>query len=47
MALVDAGTVTIDVSESRPLAALADVHRPSEAGRTQGKIVILPGHGTP
>ncbi|MGW8886332.1 NADP-dependent oxidoreductase [Streptomyces sp. NPDC055749] len=40
--LVDAGLVTIDVSESHPLAALSDVHRLSEAGRTRGKVVIIP-----
>ncbi|MER5360248.1 zinc-binding dehydrogenase [Streptomyces sp. NPDC002785] len=40
--LVDAGVVTIDISESRQLAALADVHRLSEAGRTRGKVIIIP-----
>ncbi|MFJ2580797.1 NADP-dependent oxidoreductase [Kitasatospora aureofaciens] len=40
--LVDAGTLTIDISDSRPLADLADVHRLSEAGRTRGKVIIIP-----
>lgn len=40
--LVDAGAVTIDISESRPLADLADVHRSSDAGRTRGKVIIIP-----
>ncbi|MER6956213.1 MULTISPECIES: NADP-dependent oxidoreductase [unclassified Streptomyces] len=40
--LVEAGAVAIDISESRPLTDLADVHRLSEAGRTRGKVVIIP-----
>lgn len=40
--LVEAGAVAIDVSESRPLTDLADVHRLSEAGRTRGKVIIVP-----
>jgi NADPH:quinone reductase-like Zn-dependent oxidoreductase len=40
--LVDAGAVAIDISQSRPLTGLADVHRLSEAGRTRGKIIIIP-----
>ncbi|WAU82380.1 NADP-dependent oxidoreductase [Streptomyces sp. Qhu-G9] len=40
--LVEAGAVAIDVSESRPLTDLADVHRLSEAGRTRGKVIIIP-----
>lgn len=40
--LVDAGAVTVDVSESRPLRDLAEVHRLSEAGRLRGKVVITP-----
>jgi NADPH:quinone reductase-like Zn-dependent oxidoreductase len=40
--LVDAGAVTIDISESHPLAALPDVHRLSEAGWTRGKVIIIP-----
>ncbi|MFD8981992.1 NADP-dependent oxidoreductase [Streptomyces sp. NPDC059564] len=40
--LVDAGALGIDISESRPLAGLADVHRRSEAGQNRGKIIIIP-----
>ncbi|MFD7256347.1 NADP-dependent oxidoreductase [Streptomyces sp. NPDC059874] len=40
--LVDAATLSVDISESRPLADLADVHRLSQAGRTRGKVVIIP-----
>ncbi|MFD4322859.1 NADP-dependent oxidoreductase [Streptomyces sp. NPDC058548] len=40
--LVEAGTVAIDISESRPLTDLTDVHRLSESGRTRGKIIIVP-----
>ncbi|MFD3993339.1 NADP-dependent oxidoreductase [Streptomyces sp. NPDC058583] len=40
--LVEAGTVAIDISESRPLIDLTDVHRLSETGRTRGKIIIVP-----
>ncbi|MFH8622999.1 NADP-dependent oxidoreductase [Streptomyces vietnamensis] len=40
--LVDAGAVGIDISESRPLADLAEVHRLSEAGRIRGKVLIVP-----
>ncbi|MFG2631974.1 zinc-binding dehydrogenase [Streptomyces sp. NPDC048473] len=42
VALVDAGEVTIDIRESRPLSELADVYRRCEAGRTRGKIIITP-----
>lgn len=42
VALVDAGTVTVDVSASRPLSDLADVHRLGEAGRIRGKVVLVP-----
>ncbi|WP_256962170.1 zinc-binding dehydrogenase [Streptomyces sp. NRRL B-24572] len=40
--LVDAGAVGIDISESRPLADLAEVHRLSEAGRIRGKVLVVP-----
>ncbi|MFD9288934.1 NADP-dependent oxidoreductase [Streptomyces sp. NPDC060030] len=40
--LVEAGAVAIDISGSRPLSDLADVHRLSEAGLTRGKVVIIP-----
>ncbi|GLY43342.1 NADPH:quinone reductase [Amycolatopsis sp. NBRC 101858] len=39
--LVDAGVVTVDVTETHPLDGLADVHRRSEAGDLRGKVVIL------
>jgi NADPH:quinone reductase-like Zn-dependent oxidoreductase len=40
--LIDEGVVTIDISESRPLADLSAIHRLSEAGRIRGKVIILP-----
>ncbi|WP_327129861.1 NADP-dependent oxidoreductase [Streptomyces sp. NBC_01727] len=40
--LIDAAALSIDISESRPLAGLADVHRLSESGRTRGKVIIIP-----
>ncbi|MBW5484074.1 zinc-binding dehydrogenase [Streptomyces bambusae] len=40
--LVDAGAIGIDISASRPLADLADVHRLGQAGRTRGKVLIIP-----
>lgn len=40
--LVDAGVVTVDISEARPLAELPAVHRLSEAGRIRGKVVLIP-----
>ncbi|KOG08096.1 MULTISPECIES: zinc-binding dehydrogenase [Streptomyces] len=40
--LVDATKLGIDVSASRPLADLADVHHLSETGRIRGKVVIIP-----
>lgn len=40
--LVDAGVMTIDISQSRSLADLADVHRLSEMGRIRGKVIIVP-----
>ncbi|MFI7366128.1 zinc-binding dehydrogenase [Streptomyces sp. NPDC050149] len=41
-ALVDAGAVAIDISASRPLSDLADVHRLSEAGDIRGKVLLTP-----
>jgi NADPH:quinone reductase-like Zn-dependent oxidoreductase len=38
--LVDAGVVTIDVTETYPLTGLAEVHRRSEAGQGRGKVVV-------
>jgi NADPH:quinone reductase-like Zn-dependent oxidoreductase len=40
--LVDAGVVTVDVTESYPLEAIGEVHRRSEAGGIRGKVVIAP-----
>ncbi|WP_406054403.1 NADP-dependent oxidoreductase [Streptomyces sp. NBC_01077] len=40
--LVDAAALSIDISESRPLADLADVHRLSESGRIRGKVIVIP-----
>ncbi|MEU4955691.1 zinc-binding dehydrogenase [Streptomyces lavendulae] len=40
--LVDAAALSIDISESRPLADLADIPHHSETGRTRGKVVIIP-----
>ncbi|MEU8035560.1 NADP-dependent oxidoreductase [Streptosporangium sp. NPDC049078] len=40
--LVDAGVVRLDISETRPLADLAAVHRDAESGRTRGKIILVP-----
>jgi NADPH:quinone reductase-like Zn-dependent oxidoreductase len=42
MKLVDAGTVGLDIASSRPLADLAEAHRDAEAGRTRGKIILVP-----
>jgi NADPH:quinone reductase-like Zn-dependent oxidoreductase len=41
--LVDAGTVRVDIAESRPLTELASVHRDAEAGHLRGKTILLPG----
>lgn len=40
--LVDAGVVTVDVTETYPLDAIAEVHRRSEAGEIRGKVTITP-----
>ncbi|WP_203727583.1 NADP-dependent oxidoreductase [Paractinoplanes durhamensis] len=40
--LVDAGVVRIDIGAERPLSELADVHRDAEAGRTRGKVLLVP-----
>lgn len=42
VALVDGGDLRVEVAERRPLTDLAAVHRDSEAGRTRGKIIVLP-----
>ncbi|MFF3837688.1 NADP-dependent oxidoreductase [Streptomyces sp. NPDC001930] len=40
--LVDAGVLSIDISTSRPLGDLADVHHLGEAGQIRGKVIIVP-----
>ncbi|MFE5715808.1 NADP-dependent oxidoreductase [Streptomyces sp. NPDC056501] len=42
IALVERGAVTIDVTETRPLEELAEVHRSSEAGGVRGKVLLVP-----
>lgn len=39
---VDVGALIVDVTESHPLSDLALVHANSEAGKTHGKITIIP-----
>jgi NADPH:quinone reductase-like Zn-dependent oxidoreductase len=40
--LVDAGTVTVDVSAEHPLSDTAHIHHLSEAGGIRGKVLLLP-----
>jgi NADPH:quinone reductase-like Zn-dependent oxidoreductase len=40
--LVDAGTVRLDITATRPLTDLAATHRDAESGRTRGKIILTP-----
>lgn len=40
--LVDAGAVTVDVSETHRLWDLAAIHRRGEAGDIRGKIILIP-----
>ncbi|MGI5203909.1 zinc-binding dehydrogenase [Spirillospora sp. CA-108201] len=40
--LIDRGTVRVDVTAARPLADLPALHRDAEAGRTSGKIILVP-----
>jgi NADPH:quinone reductase-like Zn-dependent oxidoreductase len=40
--LIDAGHVTVDATETFPLDQLGLVHRRSETGQTNGKIIIIP-----
>jgi hypothetical protein len=40
--LIDAGDLTVEVTETLPLSDLGHVHRRSEAGETHGKIIIVP-----
>lgn len=42
VALIDAGDLTVDITERLPLSELADVHRRSEAGQLRGKVVLIP-----
>ncbi|WP_460406963.1 NADP-dependent oxidoreductase [Actinophytocola sediminis] len=42
VALVDAGVVTVEVTETHPLAGIAEVHRRSAAGEIRGKVIIVP-----
>lgn len=39
-ALIDDGTVTVEVAAELPLAAVADAHRTAEQGHTRGKVVL-------
>ncbi|TMR98285.1 NADP-dependent oxidoreductase [Nonomuraea basaltis] len=41
-ALIDDGMLIVDVAESHPLSALAEIHRRAESGDTRGKITIYP-----
>ncbi|WP_225884844.1 zinc-binding dehydrogenase [Streptomyces sp. fd1-xmd] len=40
--LVNADTVRVDISSSRPLSDLANVHRLGQVGRIRGKVLIIP-----
>ncbi|MER6320354.1 NADP-dependent oxidoreductase [Streptomyces sp. NPDC001581] len=40
--LVDAAALSIDISGSRPLAGLADVHHLGETGQIRGKVIVIP-----
>ncbi|MFI9210611.1 NADP-dependent oxidoreductase [Streptomyces sp. NPDC053253] len=42
IALVERGAVTIDITETRPLEELAEVHRSSEGGGVRGKVLLVP-----
>nr|WP_042180643.1 NADP-dependent oxidoreductase [Kibdelosporangium sp. MJ126-NF4]CEL14495.1 Zinc-containing alcohol dehydrogenase superfamily [Kibdelosporangium sp. MJ126-NF4]CTQ88860.1 Zinc-containing alcohol dehydrogenase superfamily [Kibdelosporangium sp. MJ126-NF4] len=41
VALIDAGVITVDVTASYPLAAMAEVHRRGEAGEFRGKVTVV------
>ncbi|MER7171389.1 NADP-dependent oxidoreductase [Streptomyces mesophilus] len=43
VALVDAGTVAVDISGTYPLSRLAEVHQLGETGRIRGKVLVIPG----
>lgn len=40
--LIDTGVVRVDIAAARPFAELSAVHRDAEAGRTSGKIILIP-----
>jgi NADPH:quinone reductase-like Zn-dependent oxidoreductase len=42
VALVDSGSLTIDIADRRPLVDLADVHAADQQGRLPGKTVLTP-----
>ncbi|NUP25931.1 MAG: NADP-dependent oxidoreductase [Nocardia sp.] len=42
VALVDAGELSVAITESQPLTELSAVHRRSEAGGTRGNILLVP-----
>ncbi|MGW6393716.1 zinc-binding dehydrogenase [Streptomyces sp. NPDC055103] len=46
IALVDGGAVTPDITETRPLDELAEVHRSSEGGGVRGKVLLVPRGGS-
>lgn len=43
VALVDSGTIAVEVTERHGFSALASLHRRSEQGGIRGKIIVLPG----
>jgi NADPH:quinone reductase-like Zn-dependent oxidoreductase len=47
VAMVDAGQLTVDVAETLPFDALAQVHARSEAGELHGKVVLTPPAARP
>ncbi len=42
VALVDSGTITVEVTERHGFSALTSLHRRSEAGGIRGKIIVQP-----
>ncbi|MEV0644289.1 NADP-dependent oxidoreductase [Phytomonospora sp. NPDC050363] len=40
--LVDAGDLVVEISEVRPMAEIAEVHRAAEAGGIRGKVLLIP-----
>ncbi len=42
VSLIDAGSVTLDITETHPLTALPDIHHRAEAGEIRGKIIMRP-----